>query len=134
MHSDEAYVLRALTAGARGYLLKASSEADILTAIRAVAAGNAYFSPNITKMLVEDYVAEVRRRGLQDSDELLNGSGRRKYCSAWITGKTLNRETADLLGVSVATIETHRSNIVQKLQLHSLADLILYAVRKGLIS
>ncbi len=132
MHSDEAYVLRALTAGARGYLLKASSEADILTAIRAVAAGNAYFSPSITKMLVEDYVAEVRQRGLKDSYELLT-IREKEILQCLTTGKT-NRETADLLCVSVATIETHRSNILQKLQLHSLADLILYAVRKGLIS
>jgi two-component system response regulator NreC len=131
MHSDEAYVLRALTAGARGYLLKASSEADILTAIRAVAAGNAYFSPSITKMLVEDYVAEVRRRGLKDRYELLT-IREKEILQCLTTGKT-NRETADLLGVSIATIETHRSNILQKLQLHSLADLILYAVRKGLI-
>jgi DNA-binding NarL/FixJ family response regulator len=131
MHSDEGYVLRALTAGARGYLLKASPEADILTAIRAVAAGNAYFSPSITRMLVEDYVAEVRRRGLKDSYELLT-IREKEILQCLTTGKT-NLETASLLGVSVATIETHRSNILQKLQLHSLADLILYAVRKGLI-
>ena len=132
MHSDEAYVLRALTAGARGYLLKASPEAEILTAIRAVAAGNAYFSPSITKMLVEDYVAEVRRRGLKDSYELLT-IREKEILQCLTTGKT-NLETASLLGVSVATIETHRNNILQKLHLHSLADLILYAVRKGLIS
>ncbi|HWE49944.1 MAG TPA: response regulator transcription factor [Bryobacteraceae bacterium] len=132
MHSDEAYVLRALTAGARGYLLKASSEADILTAIRAVAAGNAYFSPSITKMLVEDYVAEVRQRGLKDSYDLLT-IREKEILQCLTTGKT-NRETAELLQVSVSTIETHRNNILQKLQLHSLADLILYAVRKGLIS
>ena len=132
MHSDEEYVLRALTAGARGYLLKASPEAEILTAIRAVAAGNAYFSPSITRMLVEDYVAEVRRRGLKDSYELL--TIREKEILRCLTGGKTNPETASLLGVSVATIETHRNNILQKLQLHSLADLILYAVRKGLIS
>ena len=132
MHSDEAYVLRALTAGARGYLLKASPDADILTAMRAVAAGNAYFSPSITRMLVEDYVAEVRRRGLKDSYELLT-IREKEILQCLTTGKT-NRETADILGVSIATIETHRNNILQKLQLHSLADLILYAVRKGLIS
>jgi two-component system, NarL family, response regulator NreC len=132
MHSDEAYVLRALTAGARGYVLKASSEADILTAIRSVAAGSAYFSPSITKMLVEDYVAEVRQRGLKDSYDLLT-IREKEILNCLTSGKT-NRETADLLGVSIATIETHRSNVLQKLQLHNLADLILYAVRKGLIS
>jgi two-component system response regulator NreC len=132
MHSDEAYVLRALTAGARGYVLKASSEADILAAIRAVAAGGAYFSPSITRMLVEDYVVEVRQRGLKDSYDLL--TIREKEILHCLTSGKTNREIADLLCVSIATIETHRSNILQKLQLHNLAELILYAVRKGLIS
>jgi len=131
MHSDEAYILRALKAGARGYLLKASPEADIITAIRAVAAGNAYFSPAITKVLVEDYMHEVRRRGLEDSYDLL--SIREKEILQRLTAGKNNRDIADLLHVSVATVETHRNNIMQKLSLHSLADLVLYAVRKGLI-
>jgi two-component system, NarL family, response regulator NreC len=110
MHSDEGYVLRALSAGARGYLLKASPEADILAVIRAVAAGNAYFSPSITRMLVEDYVAEVRRRGLKDSYELLT-IREKEILQCLTTGRT-NRETASLLCVSVATIETHRYSCV----------------------
>jgi two-component system, NarL family, response regulator NreC len=132
MHSDEGYVLRALKAGARGYLLKASPEADVLAAVRAVAAGNAYFSPSITKLLVEDYMSEVRRRGLQGSYDLLSFR-EREILQCLTTGKS-NREIADLLYLSVSTVETHRNNILQKLRLHSLADLILYAVRKGLIS
>src|ERR1700681_1403645 len=72
MHSDESYVLRALKAGGRGYLLKASPEADVLAAARAVASGNAYFSPSITKLLVEEYVVEARRRGVEDSYDLLS--------------------------------------------------------------
>jgi two-component system, NarL family, response regulator NreC len=132
MHSDEAYVLRALKAGARGYLLKASPEADVLTAIRAVAAGNAYFSPSITKLLVEEYVLEVRRRGVEDSYDLL--STREKEVLQLLASGKNNRDIADLLFISVATVETHRNNIFQKLHLHNLAELILYAVRKGLIS
>jgi DNA-binding NarL/FixJ family response regulator len=132
MHSDEGYVLRALKAGARGYLLKASPEADVLAAVRAVAAGNAYFSPSITKLLVEDYMGEVRRRGLEDTYDLL--SLREKEILQCLTTGKSNREIADLLYLSVSTVETHRNNILQKLRLHSLADLILYAVRKGLIS
>ncbi len=132
MHSDEGYVLRALKAGARGYLLKASPEADVLAAVRAVAAGNAYFSPSISKLLVEEYVAEARRRGVEDSYDLL--SLREKEVLQMLASGKSNRETADLLHISVATIETHRSNIFEKLHLHSLAELILYAVRKGLIS
>jgi two-component system, NarL family, response regulator NreC len=132
MHSDEAYVLRALKAGARGYLLKASPEADVLAAIRAVAAGNSYFSPSITRLLVEEYVVETRRRGFEDSYDLL--STREKEILQLLASGKNNREIADLLFISVATVETHRNNIFQKLNVHNLAELILYAVRKGLIS
>ncbi len=132
MHSDEAYVLRALKAGARGYLLKASPEADVLAAVRAVAAGNAWFSPGITKLLVEEYVLEARRRGVEDSYDLL--SVREKEILQILASGKSNREIADLLHISVSTVETHRNNIFQKLNLHNLAELILYAVRKGLIS
>lgn len=132
MHSDEAYVLRALKAGARGYLLKASPEADVIAAIRAVAAGNAYFSPSITKLLVEEYVVEARRRGIEDTYDLL--SVREKEILQLLASGKTNRDIADLLNISVATVETHRNNIFQKLHLHNLAELILYAVRKGLIS
>lgn len=132
MHSDESYVLRALKAGARGYLLKASPEADVIAAIRAVAAGNAYFSPSITKLLVEEYVVEARRRGVEDTYELLS-TREKEILHLLASGKT-NREIAELLFISVATVETHRNNVFQKLHLHNLAELILYAVRKGLIS
>jgi DNA-binding NarL/FixJ family response regulator len=132
MHSDEGYVLRALKAGARGYLLKASPEADVLAAVRAVASGNAYFSPRITKLLVEEYVVEVRRRGAEDSYDLL--SVREKEVLHVLASGKSNRDIADLLHISISTVETHRNNIFQKLHLHNLAELILYAVRKGLIS
>jgi DNA-binding NarL/FixJ family response regulator len=132
MHSDEAYVLRALKAGARGYLLKASPEADVLAAVRAVAGGNAYFSPSITKLLVEDYVLELRRRGAEDSYDLL--STREKEILQLLASGKNNRDITELLHVSLSTVETHRNNIFQKLHLHNLAELILYAVRKGLIS
>jgi DNA-binding NarL/FixJ family response regulator len=132
MHSDESYVLRALKAGAKGYLLKASPEADVLAAVRAVAAGNAYFSPAITKLLVEEYVAEVRRRGVEDSYDLLS-LREKEIVRLLVDGKT-NREIAVLIHVSVATVETHRNNVFQKLNVHNLAELILYAVRKGLVS
>src|SRR5665213_3348467 len=132
MHSDEAYVLRALKAGARGYLLKASPEADVIAAVRAVAAGNAYFSPSITKLLVEEYVVEARRRGVEDSYDLL--SVREKEILQLLASGKSNRDIAEQLHISVSTVETHRNNVFQKLHLHNLAELILYAVRKGLIS
>lgn len=132
MHSDESYVLRALKAGAKGYLLKASTEAEILNAIRAVASGNAYFSPEISRFLAEEYAREMRRRGVEDSYDLL--SVREKEILQLLAGGKSNRQIAEMIHVSVATVETHRANILQKLSLHSLPELILYAVRRGLIA
>ncbi len=132
MHSDESYVLRALRAGARGYLLKDAPEADLLRAIEAVHQGKAYFSPAISKMLVEDYVRQLQQRGEEDSYELLT-TREREVLQLLAEGKT-NKETASALGLSLHTIETHRSNILEKLNLHGTPELILYAVRKGVIS
>lgn len=132
MHADEAYVLRALKAGVKGYLLKASPEADVLAAVRTVAAGNAYFSPEITKVLVEEYVSEIRRRGVEDRYDLL--SLREKEILQMLVAGTSNREISEQLYLSPATVETHRATIFRKLNIHNLPELILYAVRKGLIS
>jgi len=131
MHSDESYVLRALKAGARGYLLKDAPEADLLHAIEAVHQGKAYFSPAISKVLVEDYVRQLRQRGEEDSYELLT-TREREVLQLLAEGKT-NKETASALGLSLHTVETHRSNILEKLNLHGTPELILYAVRKGVI-
>ena len=132
IHSDEGYVLRALRAGAKGYLLKASPEGDILNAVRTVAAGHAYLSPEMSRLLVEEYVREMRERGVEDSYELL--SIREKEILQLLVSGSSNRQIADMIHVSVATVETHRSNILQKLGIHSLPELILYAVRKGLLA
>ena len=118
IHSDESYVLRALKAGAKGYLLKASPEGDILNAVRAVAAGQAYLSPEMSRLLVEEYVREMRYRGVEDSYDLL--SIREKEILQLLSSGTSNREIAEMIHVSVATVETHRTNIFQKLGIHSL--------------
>ena len=132
MHSDEGYVLRALRAGAKGYVLKASAENDVLAAVRAVASGNAYFSPEISRMLAEEYVREAKRRGVEDSYDLLSAR-EKEIMHLLVTGKS-NRQIADMVHISAATVETHRTNIFQKLSIHNLPELILYAVRKGLIA
>ncbi len=132
MHSDEAYVLRALKAGAKGYLLKDSAEADLIDAIRAVGDGKAFFSPEISKVLVEDYVREIRRRGVEDSYELLTPR-EREILQLLAEGKS-NKDIAAALNLSPYTVETHRRNLQEKLNLHSLPELILYALRKGVIS
>jgi len=129
MHLDEAYVLKALKAGARAYLLKDSAEYDLINAIRAVHQGKAFFSPAISKMLVEDYMHQMQERDVEDSYELLT-TREREVLQLLAEGKS-NKDVANLLQLSLYTAETHRSNIFQKLNLHSSAELILYAVRKG---
>ncbi len=132
MHSDEGYVLRALKAGARRYLLKDSAEHDLINAVKAVDEGKAFFSPAISKMLVEDYMRQMRDRQVEDSYELLT-TREREVLQLLAEGKN-NKEVAGVLNLSLYTVETHRSNIFQKLNLHSGAELILYAIRKGVIS
>ena len=132
MHSDESYVLRALKAGAKGYLLKDSAESDLIQAIKAASNGKAFFSPEISRILVEDYVREMGRRGADDSYQLLTPR-EREILQLLAEGKT-NKDIATSLNLSLYTVETHRRNIQEKLNLHSLAELILYAVRKGIIS
>jgi two-component system response regulator NreC len=132
MHSDEGYVLRALKAGAKGYLLKDSVEGDLIEAITTVHQGKTFFSREIGKMLVEDYIREIRARGSEDSYELLT-SREREILQLLAEGKS-NKEIAGALNLSSHTVETHRRNLQDKLNLHSFAELILYAVRKRIIS
>jgi two-component system, NarL family, response regulator NreC len=132
MHSDEAYVLKALKSGAKAYLLKDSAEYDLINAIKAVTEGKAFFSPAISRMLVEDYMRQMREREVEDSYELLT-TREREILQLFAEGKPA-KEIASILDLSLYTVETHRNNIFQKLNLHSVAELILYAVRKGVIS
>ena len=131
MHSDEAYVLRSLKAGARAYLLKDSAEADLARAIRAVSEGKSFFSPAVGKVLLEDYMRKLQRTGAEDSYELLSPR-EREVLQLVAEGKS-SKEIAGLLNLSVYTVETHRGNLMQKLNLKSMPELILYAVRKGII-
>ena len=132
MHSDEGYVLKALKAGARAYLLKDSAEYDLINAVEAVHDGKAFFSPAISKMLVEDYMRQMQERGIEDSYEML--TTREREIFQLLAERKSNKEVANVLNLSPFTVETHRSNIFQKLDIHSGEELILYAVRKGVIS
>jgi two-component system response regulator NreC len=132
MHSDEGYVLRALKSGVKGYVLKDSAEGDLMEAIKAVHQGKTFFSPEISKMLVEDYVREIRNRGTEDSYDLL--TSREREILQLLAERKSNKDIAAALNLSPYTVETHRRNLQEKLHLHSFAELILYAVRKGLIS
>ena len=132
MHSDEAYVLRALKAGARAYLLKQSAEADLVAAVKAVSQGKAYFSPAVSQMLLNDYMRQMRERDVEDSYDLLTPR-EREILQMIAEGKS-NKDIANMLNLSVYTVETHRGNMMEKLNLHTVPELIIYAVRKGVIS
>ena len=132
MHSDESYVLRALKAGAKGYLLKDSAETDLIRAVHSVAEGKSFFSPAVSKVLLDDYVRKLKRSGTEDPYDLLTPR-EREVLQLVAEGKS-NKDVAQLLNLSVYTVETHRSNIMEKLNLHGVPELILYAVRKGIIS
>jgi DNA-binding NarL/FixJ family response regulator len=132
MYADESYIVRALSAGAKSYLLKQATEDDLLPAVRAVSAGKSFFSPSISKMLLDDYLRHLRQRGLTDSWDLLTGR-EREVLQLLAEGNT-NKEVASALSVSVSTIETHRNRIMEKLSLRNFAELVLYAVRKGVVS
>jgi|SRR5579863_1343130 len=131
MYSDETYVMRALTAGAKGYLLKDTAGEDVLPAVRAVTQGKSYFSPGIAKTLLEDYVRYLRQRKLEDSYDLL--TEREKEVLQLLAEGKANKEVAGVLALSLSTVETHRTNLMQKLNLHSTAEIVLYAVRKKII-
>jgi len=132
MHSDESYVIRSLKAGARAYLLKDSAEADLISAIHAIIEGKSFFSPGIRRLLKEDYMRELADMGAEDTYELLT-TREREVLQLVAEGKS-NKEVANLLNLSLYTVETHRTHILQKLNLHSVPELILYSVRKGIIS
>ena len=132
MHADESYVMRALRAGARGYLLKDSAAADLMGAIQAISQGKSFFSPNVSRILAEDYVRVLKQKGAVDIYDLLT-SREREILQLLAEGKA-NKEVATALNISPYTVETHRGHILQKLNLHNTAELVLYAVRKGIIS
>jgi DNA-binding NarL/FixJ family response regulator len=132
MHGDESYISRALAAGARAYLLKGATDEDLLPAIRAVAAGKPFFSPAVAAVLVDDYVRRLEARGSTDSFDLL--TDREKDVLRLIAEGRSNTEAAAQLDVEVSTVEAHRASLMQKLNLHSTAEIVLYAVRKGLIA
>ena len=132
MYVDESYILRALNNGARGYLLKDNADDELEAAIRSVAAGRPYFSRVIADSLLEDHVRMMRKRGVTDSYDLLT-EREREVLQLLAEGKS-NKETAAVLNLSPYTIDTHRTNLMQKLGLHNTAELVLFAVRKAIIT
>ena len=126
MHKDSVYVREILKAGARGYLLKDSIDADLLAAVRAVASGEGYLSPAVANAVLIDY-----RQHVSDPIDLLT-SREREVLQLIAEGKT-NKEIATSLNLSVYTVDAHRGRVMEKLNLHSTGELVRFAVRKGLV-
>ena len=131
MHADEAYVTQILQAGATGYLLKDSADVDLLKAVGEAARGKSFFSPAIAKVMLDDYVRQLADKGVTDRYDSL--SEREREIFQLIAEARTNKEIAALLNVSPSTVETHRAHIMEKLDLHSAAEIVLYAVRRGVI-
>jgi two-component system response regulator NreC len=132
VHADEGYLLSALKTGARGYVLKSSVESEIVEAVRAVSAGKAYFSPIVSRLLADDYIRYLESSHVEDSYDLL--TARERQILQLLAEGQSNKDIATVLDLSPTTVVCHRQHIFQKLEFHSLADLILYAIRKGVIS
>jgi DNA-binding NarL/FixJ family response regulator len=131
MHSDEAYVNQILQSGATGYLLKDSADVDLIQAVSAVAKGQSFFSPAVARVMLDDYTRQLADRGITDRYESL--SDREREIFQLIAEGKANKEIAAILSISPSTVETHRARIMEKLDLHSAAEIVLYAVRRGVI-
>jgi len=127
MHRDSVYVREILRAGARGYLLKDSEDDDLVKAIRSVARGEAFLSPAISDAVLTDY-----RKHVSNPVDLLT-SREREVLTMIADGKT-NKEIANVLNLSVYTVESHRGSVMEKLNLHNTGDIVRFAIRNGLIS
>jgi two-component system, NarL family, response regulator NreC len=129
---DERSVGRALRAGAKSYVLKDSAEDDLLKAIQAVREGNTFFSPAVAKLLLQGYSGKKNGGDAEDKYSLLTTREREVYQNL-AEGKS-NRVIAEALGLSIHTVETHRIRIMSKLNVHNMAELVLSAVRRGLVA
>lgn len=132
MHDDEGYLFRAIHAGASGYILKSAPHEELLTAIRHIAAGEAYLYPTATKRLMSEYVERMKRGENAGAYESL--SEREKEILAKVAQGYSNKEIAEQLVISVKTVETHKSNLMEKLDLKTRPDLVKFAMKKGLLN
>jgi len=132
MHADEVHITRAVEAGAVGYLVKDSADTELVKAVTATAEGKSYFSPAAAAVLLDEYRRSLARRGVTDRYESL--SDREREVLQLMAEGHSSKSIAELLGVAPATVDTHRAHVLEKLDLHSVAEVVLYAVRRGLIS
>lgn len=132
MFSEEAYILQALQAGAHGYLLKDSADQDLVRAVTEIAKGRSFFSPLVARVILDEHVRQLAEKGTADRYDSL--SEREREVFQLIAEGHSNKEIAELLCISPGTVETHRAHVMHKLDLHSRAEIVLYAVRKGVIA
>jgi len=131
MHETDQYLSEMLEAGASGYVVKTTTSSELISAIRVVYQGDMHFYPSIARMLVEDYLQKVN---MGEEKESYNGlTPREREILRYIAGDKQNREIADLLGISVRTVQTHRTNLMDKLGAHDRTELVKYAIRKRII-
>jgi two-component system response regulator NreC len=131
MYSDDLYITQALQAGAHGFILKDSADTDLVRAVQDLASGKSYFSPAVTKVVLDDYVRHLANRGVTDRFDAL--SEREREVFQLIAEGNSNKDIARLLHLSPGTVETHRARIMEKLDVHSAAEIVLYAVRRGVV-
>ena len=132
MHADEVHITKAVEAGAAGYLVKDSADRELVNAVTATAEGKSYFSPAAAAVLLAEYRRTLAQRGVTDRYELL--SDREREVLQLMAEGHSTKSIAAVLGVAPATVDTHRAHVFEKLDLHSIAEAVLYAVRRGLIS
>lgn len=131
MHNAEEYIFQLLRAGASGYVLKHAAPDELLFAIKAVHRGDTYLSPSIAKIVIDDYILHAEKSANEDPLEVLT-SREREILQLLAEGHS-NREIAKMLFISVKTVETHRSNLMNKLNLHGIAELVVFAINRGVI-
>jgi len=132
MHADEEYIFQVLRAGASGYVVKQAAPAELVSAIRAVCQGDSFLSPAVSRKVIEEYIrwGEV----ITEEDRYDRLTNREREVLQLVAEGRTNQEMAALLQISVKTVETHRANLMDKLDIHTVAGLTQYAVRKGVIS
>jgi len=132
MHSNEEYIFQVLRAGASGYLVKQAAPAELVWAIQAIHRGDSFLSPSISRKVIEDYTRRAEATEVRDSFDRL--TGREREILQLIAEGHTNREIAELLHLSAKTVETHRAHLMGKLDIHNVAELTQYAIRRGVIA
>ncbi|MBI5870280.1 MAG: response regulator transcription factor [Actinobacteria bacterium] len=132
MHDNEEYLFQVLQAGASGYVLKKAADSDLVNAIHVVSRGDCFLYPSAAKMVVEDYLEKLKH-GQEPTSSFDTLTDREREILTLVAEGYTNREIAEALFISVKTVETHKANIMEKLNLHKRAELVRYAIKKGML-